>query len=230
MKKLFPFAILAALLSGCASSIIRPTVENAIRDSLPGYIGPAKSYDVHTSGSAGEMIGGKLDCLKIEGDDVQVAPDLTISKLFVEMNDVKVDTDTRALKSVGSSAIRAIVSESAVNRYIQATRGSSDLTVKLDDGKIVAQFRPSVAGLGVPLSITGRLAISGEDKINFQADAAALGMMPLPASVINRGLDRLNPVLDLSTMKFPVLLRTITIHKGTAEITGSAKFSPTVQK
>lgn len=227
MKKLFPLAIVAILIGGCAGSIIRPRVEDAIRDSLPEYIGPAKNYSVHTSGSATEMLSGKLDSLKIEGDEVQVDPNLTITKLCVQLNDVRVDTDTRAIKSIGSTAIKASISESSVNRYIKETRGDSNLTVKLEDGKIRVQFAPSVAGVGIPLSVTGKLLIAGEDKINFQADAGAVGRLPIPAAVINKGLERMNPVIDLSTMKFPVSLKEISIRKGAADVTGSAKFMPT---
>ncbi len=226
MKKLGPFALLAVFAAGCASSIVRPTVNDAIRKSLPDYIGPAKHYDVKTTGSATDMLGGRLDSLTIEGEDVQVDPQLTISKLFVEMKDVRVDTSTRAMKSVGSTAIRATITESAVNKYITAARGSSNLAVKLDSEKINVLFTPTVVGVGVPLSVTGTLSISGGDKVNFQADQAAIGRLPVSAYVVNKGLERINPVIDLSTMKFPVILEKIALRKGAADITGTAKFTP----
>ena len=226
MRKLLPFAIIAILIGGCAGAVVRPTVEDAIKRSLPDYIGPAKHYDVKTSGSATEILGGKLDSLRIEGEEVQVDPELTITKLLIEMKDVRVDTGTRAMKSVGSTAIRATISEAAVNKYIVARRGSSDLSVKLERGKIEVLFTPRVGGIGVPLSVTGKLAITGGDKVNFEADAASMGRIPVSAYVINRALAAVNPVIDLSTMKFPVTLERITLRSGAADVVGSAKFGP----
>jgi hypothetical protein len=226
LRKLFPFAIIAILVGGCAGAIIRPTVEDAIKRSLPDYIGPAKHYDVKTTGSATEILGGKLASIRIEGEDVQVDPELTITKLLVEMKDVRVDTGTRAMKSVGSTAIHATISEAAVNKYIVASRGTSDLSVKLERSKIQVSFTPRVGGIGVPLSVTGKLAITGGDKVNFEADAASMGRIPVSAYVINKGLAAVNPVIDLSTMKFPVTIESITLRAGAADVMGSAKFSP----
>ena len=230
LKKLGPFALLAIFAAGCAGAIVRPTVNDAIRKALPNYIGPAKNYDVKTSGSATEMLGGKLDRLIIEGEDVQVDPNLTISKLFVELKDVRVDTKTRAMKHVGSTAIRATISEAAVNKYIAVSRGSSNLTVRIEPDKINVAFTPTVAGVGVPLNVTGTLSITGGDKVNFEADEASVGRLPVSAYVVNKGLSMVNPVIDLSTMKFPVTIERIALKKGKAEVSGSAKFSPGMGK
>ena len=226
LKTLFPFTILATLLSGCAGGLVRSQVEKGIRGSLPEYIGPAKHYSVHTDGSEASMLKGKIGRIEIEGEEVQVDPNLVVQHLYVDMREVRCDVDTRALKTVGSTTIEAVIAEDAVNRYIERTRQDLNLTVTLEPGKILVKFVPTVAGVGVPISVSGTLAVAGEDKVNFAADSASLGRMPVPAYVVNKVLNRMNPVLDMSQMRFPVILREIVLLKGAAEVKGSARFKP----
>lgn len=226
LKRLFPLTILAALLTGCAGGLVSSRVEKGIRNSLPEYIGPAKRYSVHTDGSEASMLSGKIGRIEIEGEEVQVDPNLVVRRLYVDMREVRCDVDTRALKTVGSTTIQALIAEDAVNRYIERTREDLNLTVALEPGKILVKFVPSVAGVGVPISVAGTVAVAGTDKVNFVADSAALGRIPVPAYVVNKVLDRMNPVLDMSQMRFPVILKEIVLRKGAAEVKGSAKFKP----
>jgi len=224
LKKVFPFTILATLISGCAGGLIRSEVEKGVRHALPDYIGPARSYSVNVHGDSAAILKGRIERLEIEGEDVQVDPKLSIGHLYVDMRNVRCDVKTRALKTVEQASVDALISEAAVNRYIVQTRGDSSLTVKLEPGKILVQFLPKVLGVGVPIAVSGTPVIVGGDKINFQADSASLGRLPVPAPVVNKALDAVNPVLDLSTMRFPVILRDIIIEKGNVRVKGNAEF------
>ncbi len=224
MKKLVFLFCICALVIGCSSGVVRPKIEDGIKAALPDYIGPAKNYDVTVAGDELAMVQGKLAKLIIEGQEVKAAPDLVIAKLWVEMRDVRFNTSNRTLKSVDSTDIRATIAEGAINHYIEESRGSSDLSVALLPDKILVHFKPTVAGYGVPLAVSGKAEIVGGDKVNFIADSASLGRLPVPAYVVNKGLDLLNPVIDLSVMKFPVTLKEIHIVKGSTEVKGSAVF------
>ena len=223
-KKLFPLTILATVLGGCAGGLIRSEVAKGVRHALPDYIGPAKSYSVTVHGDSAAILKGKIESLEIQGEDVQVDPKLLVGRLLVEMNGVRCDVKTRALKSVEHAVVDALISEEAVNAYIRETHGDASLTVKLEPKKIVVLFIPKVVGIGVPISVSGTPAIVGGDKINFQADSASLGRLPVPAPVVNKALEAVNPVLDLSAMRFPVTLREIVIEKGAVRVKGNAKF------
>ena len=224
MRRLFALLIVL-LVAGCSGGIIRPRVENGIRDALPDYIGPAKEYRVRCDGESTAMLGGVIKRLHIEGTDVQVDPNLLLSRLIVDMDEVHVNPSSHEIKSVAATSFEAVVTEKAVNHYIQATRESeSEMSVGLEPGKVAVKFVPSIGGIDVLIAIAGTLSIAGGDKVNFDADKASVAHLPVPSLVANKVLDRVNPVLDMSAMKFPVSLSSITIRKGAVSIKGSAKF------
>lgn len=224
MKKLLLFLILAAFVAGCSGGLITSEVEKGVRRALPDYIGPASKYTVDVHGDEAAILKGKIERLEINGTDVRVDPKLTIRQLYVDMRGVRFNVKTHALKSVEDTSVNAVIAEQAVNHYIGEARGDTTLTVRLEPGKIIAHFVPKVVGVSVPIAVSGTPKIVGGDKVNFEADSAALGRLPVPAPVVNKALDLLNPVLDLSTMKLPVTLREIRLERGQVRVLGGAQF------
>lgn len=217
--------MVVALIAGCSGGIIRPRVEDGIKDALPDYIGPAREYSVRCDGDSTKMLGGKIERLHIEGRDVQVDPNLLLSRLIVDMNRVEFDTGSREVKSVENTSFEAVVTEKAVNRYIEQTRESeSEMSVDLQPGKVFVKFVPNLGGVDVLISVAGTLSITEGSKVNFEADKASVAHLPFPSLVANKILDRVNPVLDMSIMRFPVTLSGITIKNGSVSIKGSAQF------
>lgn len=217
---------LSLTIGGCVSNVVKPRVEKGIREALPQYIGPAKQYTVRADGSSTDMLNGLIAGLHIEGRDVEIHPNLTVSRLIVDMQEVRFDPGSRAVTSVASTKFEATVSEAMVNRYIEETQGDSDLTVRLDPGKVLVQFVPRVAGVDVLITVAGKPMIVGGDKINFVADAGSIARLPVPAFAVNKVLDRVNPILDMSVMKFPVQLTDLLVKKGSVVIRGTAVFKP----
>jgi len=227
MRKLALIAIAAVLVAGCSRGLIRPRVEKGIRNALPNYIGPAREYVVRADGSTSAMMKGLIKHLHIEGKGVQLDPALFVSHMSVDMDEVRYDLETRELKSVRSTTFEASLSEAAVNAYIEKMReGDSDLHVKLDSGKVAVEFVPNVAGVNVLVSVTGRPVIAGGDKVNFVADSASVARLPVPAYVVNKVLGRVNPILDMSLMRFPVSLGDIEVKKNAVIVKGRAQFKP----
>jgi len=221
MRKLLILLVIP-LLVGCSKGIIRPNVEDGIRDALPGYIGPAKEYTVRCDGDSTAMIGGKIERLHIEGKDVQLDPNLLVSRLVVDMNEVRFNPTSRKMKSVGSTSFEAVVAEKTVNSYIKATRGSeTEMTVQLQQDRILVRVVPSIGGVDVLIQVAGGLSVTNGDKVNFTADKSSVAHLPVPALVVNKLLDRVNPVLDMSTMKYPVTLSGISIKKGSVSVKGA---------
>ena len=226
MRRLLALLVVV-LIAGCSGGIIRPRVEDGIRDALPDYIGPAKDYNVRCDGESTAMIGGLIKRLHIEGKDVQVDPNLLVSRLTVDMYEVHFNPTNRRLKSVESTSFEAVVTEKAVNRYIEKTRESeSQLGVELQPGKILVRFVPNIGGLDVLIAVAGTLSVAEGNKLNFEADKASVAHLPIPSLVANKVLDRVNPVLDMSAMKFPVTLSGISINKGSVSIKGAMEFKP----
>lgn len=225
MRKFLPVAIIAALLAGCSGGLIRPRVEKGIRESLPGYIGPAKEYTVRADGSTTNMIKGLIERLTIDGKDVQLNPMLLVSHIVVEMTEIRYHTSSRELKSVGSTTFKATVAEEAINNYIKNSyKDNYNMKVNLREGKIVVDLAPEVLGINMPISVTGKPSITNGDKVSFVADAASISRLPVPSYIVNKALDRINPILDMAAMNFPVSLKAIDLKDKVVDINGSAEF------
>lgn len=230
MRIIIPLAALALLLAGCSGKIIRPMVEKGIRNALPTYIGPAKKYTVKVEGPSEQIMNGRINKLKIEGEEVQIDPKLLVDRLMVDMDDVHFNPKTREVQRVEKTIFQATVSEEAINKYItQSDASEYNASVKLEPGKVQVAFVPRVLGVNVAVSLTGKPEIIHGDKVNFVADSGSVAHLPVPSYVINKVLDKINPILDLSTMKFPVTLDAATIHKGSVDVSGKANFQPKIE-
>lgn len=225
MKRLFLLTTILAVIAGCAGDLIRSKVERGIENSLPEYIGPAVKYSATVSGPSEPMLRGKIKHLHIEGRQVEAAPSLIIDHLIVDMDDVEADTKTRQIRSVARTVFEAQVSEESVNRYIEASRtDTKGLKVALENASVTVTAYPSFLGIDTEFKVVGRPVVAGGGKVNFVADRAALVKIPVPAFIVNKVLERVNPVLDLSEMRFPVVLTSLTVKKGFVVIKGQATF------
>jgi len=227
LKKLFLLTLAAMLTAGCSRGIIRPKVEKGIRNALPGYIGPAKEYSVRAMGPSIRMLRGRINSLHIEGTDVLIAPNLTVCHLSVEMEEVQADTSSRKLKSVRQTTFEAQVEEGAVNYYLNASSpDGDDIGIELEPGKLTVVARPAFHGVGAEIRISGKPHIRNGTEVHFVADSGSLARISVPAWIVNKLLEKVNPVLDLAEMQFPVSLTAVTIRKDRVVITGRADFKP----
>ncbi|MDH7481533.1 MAG: DUF2993 domain-containing protein [Armatimonadota bacterium] len=225
MRKITALLAFSFLVTGCIGGVIRSKIAEGIEDSLPQYIGPAKKYSVKVLGPSEPMLRGKFEHLHIEGLEVQISENLMVDRLIVDMDKVEADPETRQIRSVAATVFTAEVAEKSINDYICAARPDiKGLTLDLQEGKLTVTARPSVLGIGVEFKVTGKPVIAGKDKINFVADSASLARLPIPALVVNKVLDRMNPVLDLGEMQFPVALTSIAIKNDAVIINGKAEF------
>lgn len=227
LQRLIPIVVVGALVAGCSGGLVRPRIEKGIKNALPEYVGPATEYTVRADGSTRDMLNGFIELLHIEGRDVQIDPNVALKHMWVEMGEVRYNRH-RELTSVGETTFGATVLERVVNQYIEQARdGSSDLRVKFETAKVSVVFVPKVVGVDVAVVITGKPVIVGGDKVNFVADRGSVARVPVPAYIVNKALDRVNPILDMSLMKFPVSLKHIAIRDGAVVVKGSAQFKPT---
>lgn len=226
MKKAAFLSIAALFLAGCSTGIIRSQIEQGIRESLPDYIGPAKKYKVDVKGSETAMIGGKIDQLIIDGTEVQINENLCIDHMNIVMNKVRFNPQTHKVKEVESTTFEGELTSKTINSYISKDKDSKyKAQIRLEDGKVIVDAAPGLLGISVPVSIKGSPVIREDTKVNFVADEASLSIIPVPAFIVNRLLNGVNPVLDMSQMKFPVTIKDITIKKDKIIVKGNAKFN-----
>lgn len=226
MKKAALLGIAAIFLAGCSTGIIRSQIEKGIRDSLPEHIGPARKYKVHVSGSESAMMDGRINRLLIEGTGVQINDDLSVDRMSIIMDKVRFNPRTHAVKGVESTTFEAELSSETLNSFISKVKDDKyRVKIRLYDGKAVVDAAPGLLGIRVPVSVTGSPVIREGNKADFVADEASLSIIPLPASIINKLFKEVNPVLDMSQMKFPIIIEDITIEKDLIIVKGRAEFA-----
>lgn len=212
MKKLMLLPLIVIFIGGCAGSIIRGKVEDGIKAALPDYIGPAEEYTVDTQGKGLTIMKGTIEYLHIEGKDVQLSKSLTVSDLKIDMNEIHFNTKERSIKSVDSTQLEATITEESVNSFIKKSQeDDTEVKVKFEQGQVYVEVRPKVVGISVPVKVLGKPEITRPDRVDFVADAGSIAHLPIPLFVVNKALSRVNPIVDMSKMKFPVQLKSLEI-------------------
>lgn len=232
MKKLFALAPTLALLllTGCGRAVEK-RAESAITDVLPQYLGPAEKYTARVSGRPDAIYRGRLRSVHIEGADVQMLPQLIVSRLTVDIKDVSVDRKSNTVQSVGDARFSARLTESAINSYLTRRTGAlRDISLSLGaDGKATVTARPELLGFTtIPVSLRGTVHLQRDGtQLHFQPENASLNVgvgqvgASLPAAIADHIASRLNPVADLSAAPFRIAAESVTVDKGAATITGS---------
>ncbi|BDI33808.1 hypothetical protein CCAX7_58590 [Capsulimonas corticalis] len=218
----------ASCLAGCASVSPQHIAERKITGALPRILGPAQSYDVHVTGDAFALSRGRAKRVQIAGTQVQLTPSLTMDSLNLDASDLSFDTQSKTLQNIGGLGFQASLGQASLNRHLAQTKGAdSGLQVTLRENDMEASVPVSVLGLRTTARLSGGLSPhpGAASKLDFHADGAHLGVVPLPAALLNVALDRLNPVLDLSEVKIPLSVTSATVEHGMLKVTGTAEAS-----
>jgi len=221
-------ASLPLLLSGCIKESVTRKIESGVRSRLPSMIGPAESYEVKASGQTVKMMSGQVSQLELRGRGVRPLGELYIDDLVVRMRNVKFDVDKSELQSVEESAFEATLLEKSVTQYVAKSHPDlQDLKVEMADGKATVRAKSSLLGISAEMVFTGRLEIASQSKLNFMPDQMSVAGLPMPDALVGLFAERVNPVLDLSTFRFPIALSGVTILPGAVRIEGTADLTHT---
>ena len=213
-------------LAGCQSA--QTTAAHKIADALPRSIGPAAHYDVQVEGDTLALTRGRARRIHVVGQEVQVAPDTTLDVLDIDAHDVSFDTDAKKINKVGRAAFRGTVGQQNLTQYLAHRRPLvAGLSVRLQAQDVLAEAPVSVAGLHTTAKISGSLAPdpAQPDHLNFVADAASLGRLPIPAGLVNYALNEINPVFDLSHVTVPITLERASVLNNQIVLQGTANLN-----
>ncbi|HEY3333152.1 MAG TPA: DUF2993 domain-containing protein [Capsulimonadaceae bacterium] len=208
-------------------------IADGVKAALPEVIGPADSWEVTVGGNQGTIIGGRVPSVVIHGVNAHVTPEMTMTTLDIDARDISVDLRKRTVKSIGSVTFQGTLNQAQLDRYLRLTDGADpnrprQLSVGLRRNDLLIGFRYAKYGVSVPVSVAGRLSISraGSDKIDLNPTRTAVAKVPIPSSVVDYEMKQVNPVIDLSTMKFPVTLRDIHVADGQMVFAGKTEITP----
>ncbi|MEP6754366.1 MAG: DUF2993 domain-containing protein [Chthonomonadales bacterium] len=216
------------LMPGCSRTINR-SAERRIRDTLPEYIGQASDWKAHVDNPAGRTLRGHLKTVTIDGTQVHLKQTIVCDTLHIEMKDVDVDTGGHRLKSVGSTLFAATISEKSLNDYVRDTPPPPDEPVHvkkivLRAGVMHVEGTRWILGKAWPYTMNVEPRIANSKKVEFDPDKmTAIGVtLPIPASALRWFARRMSEGLEMSTLPFPVELRTFLVTPGRLMLIGTA--------
>jgi len=223
-RNLAVIAPLCLLGAGCGVGQSAQTlVAHKIADALPQAIGPAAHYDVQVSGDALGLARGRARGVEIHGQDVQMTPAVTLDALTLQARNIVFDTKSRQVRSIADSAFAASLGQAHLTQYLAQVR--PELTVTLGSDNLQATLPVSVGPVHTLVAVRGTLVPNapGAATLDFVADRARLGFLPVPAFAVNAALEAVNPVLDLSRVKVPIAVQSADVEGGMLTIRGTAQ-------
>lgn len=230
--RLASFVSVGALvaLTGCGHPV-QETAAHKIANLLPSLLGPADHYEVQVDGDPFALARGRARAVHIQGLRVRLSPALTVETLSADATDVSFDRDTRRLDHIGRAVFSATLTQEQLAAYLGRTKSLlPGLVVTLRQTDVEAHIPVTVLGLHTTVFLAGRLAPDAGDpsRLDFVADGAQVGVVPLPAGLANIALDQLNPVVALTGLKVPLSVTGASVSgsrltlSGTADLNGLA--------
>ena len=196
----------STLACGCGHPV-QETAAHKIADVLPSVIGPAAHYDVQVDGDPLALARGRARAVHIQGQEVQIAPSLTLDTLHADAKDVTFSLETRRLENIGSTSFTATLGQTNFAAYLARTKPLlPGLVVALGESDIQVRVPVVFLGMQTTAALSGTLNPSEAEsgKLDFQTDSARLGTIPLPSALVNLALGQINPLVDLTHLRVPL--------------------------
>lgn len=217
--------LVSSLVAGCDGLSPQTTVAHKIADVLPRWIGPAEHYDVKVEGDTFALGRGHVRRVQIDGSNVQLSSTVSMDRINIDAHDVSFDRKARTIHRVADVSFRGQVDQGDIDRYLTKARPDlHDVVVRLRADDVEVSTPVTVRGYTTTVSVSGTLKPNADaaNKLDFVANGGSIGIVPVPARLVNVAIDEMNPVLDFSRLRFPITVKDVDIHNGTATVHGTA--------
>jgi len=220
--------LVSSLVAGCVGTSPQTTVAHKIADALPRWIGPAEHYEVKVDGDTFALGRGHVRRVQIDGSNVQLSSTVSMDRINIDAHDVSFDRKARTVHRIDDVAFTGQVNQGDIDHYLTKARPDlSDVVVRLRTNDVEVSTPITVRGYTTTVSVSGTLrpSVNAPNKLDFVANGGSIGIVPVPARLVNVAVDEINPVLDLSRLRFPIMVKGVDIHNGTATVHGTAIIS-----
>ncbi|HOM81178.1 MAG TPA: DUF2993 domain-containing protein [Armatimonadota bacterium] len=213
--------LVAALAAGCGSD---GSTARAMERLLPRLMGPAQHYETRLSGTS----GSRVESARVLATRLQANEHLVLDRVRLELADLHFNRSRRELLSVGQADFSAVLLQEDLNAQLHE-RSSLIRGLKLSITPEGARLRGSADLPGVKLPVTpdflleGTLKIDGEGRLILDASKIRVVGVEVPEFAAKLLASQVNPLVDLSSARLPVYLRTVEPDHGELRLTGRAR-------
>ena len=227
VPQLLPWCLLALAMllavAGCSDSISREETERVIAARAPDLIGPADHYRVEA-----RNIGPReVETIRITGVGVKPDPNLTIDPLVLTLRHVRYQIHPFHVLAVGEATFEGRVSESALNEYLlhqQRTESNAvkNLRVTLERGVVRVDAHAAVAQLTIPIMTSGWVRVDDGQRFHYTAEKLRIMGVGVPVGIQQLLTAMVNPLVDLSGLRFTPHVQRVIPEAGTLVFAGTA--------
>lgn len=208
---------------GCVGSAVRRAAERSLERRLHGILGPADDYEVRIQKtSAARLVRGRVERLVVDASGVRIDQHLRLESLHLVVHDLVVDEDEVDVRSAREGILRVELTEADINRYLRSRHARHEPQVTLLPGEIVAAVRSPLGGSSSRVTARGRLLVEEGLRLIFRADEVDFELLDVPGFSERYVEERINPLVDLSELKYPARLNELVIMKGLVRVRGAA--------
>ena len=184
------------MASGCANIDPNKNAQAAIIREAPRLIGPADSYAAHVHSDIFSLGRGYVRSVTIDGDNVRMSPEITLSSLEVTLNDIHFDRSSHAIKHIGTIAFAGNFGQQSLDHYLQYKYPHIKETLSLDGQRVYISLPLTMWKFGTTAHVSGIVRVSPQNPsaIEFVGESAHVGIMPIPVRLVNEALKHINPI------------------------------------
>ena len=229
-----PSVVLGAplVLAGCGSLSPQTVAAHKVSDALPKILGPAAHYEVRVQGDTLALTRGRARNVHVDGQDVQLSPTITLDTLTFDAQDVSIDTQAKKLQKIGTVSFTGTMGQAHLESYlghVKMSKTLQGLRVTLRQSDVQVQLPLAAGPVHTKVTVFGRPMPDAREagSVDFIVDKARLSFLPLPAGLVNRALAEMNPIVDLSAVRVPIMVQSTSVEGGKLVLRGTAKIEPT---
>lgn len=212
-------------IAGCTGPFGR--IEHSIEARLPEVVGPAEAYDVRISRSIARTLRGTVGWLEIDGRNVRPNGMVNLDRVEVRLEGVRVDHQRGRVQEIEEARVRVRVSAASIDAYLQSRNSElAEVRVEFLPNRLRLTIPASLAETDGPLVIEGRPVLAGPDTVNWEASRIATLRDAVPEEGLRKLEEILNPIVDLSRMRFPVELMQVSVTPEGLTVAGRASLGP----
>jgi LmeA-like phospholipid-binding len=201
-------------------------VERRIETRLPEVVGPADDYHVRVSRSVSSALGGKVRWVEVRGRNVQTRPGLTLNQVDIRLEGIWYDRKRRQLKEVRSAAIQVGMSAAAVGAYLHRRSPRLEgVQVSFLPDRIRLKVPGELVQAEGPVEVEGRPVMASPTTVDWKETRVVAAGYQVPADLLRKLEQSVNPIADLSHLKFPVQLTRLDVEQGMLTLGGAASLT-----
>ncbi|MEI6520575.1 MAG: LmeA family phospholipid-binding protein [bacterium] len=216
-------ATLIFFLSGCGGDSPDIVAMREVTARAPEWMGEAQKYRAEVKG----VTKNSCEQVTIVGMAVKPDPNLIIDPLTLQLNRVTYALKPFHITSIADGVFEGRVSQASVNQYIRVNHviaGSSiqNINVQFERNLVRVTATVPIYGIDFPITTTGYLRNDEGVRLAYEIQTLNVIGVGAPANIATLLKSRLNPMVDLSGLRFKTRIENWVVDAGGITIKGKA--------